>query len=86
MATITVADVGDPKAIWNRHSAAGAITAATFDSYMSGATNAIALEVTDVLPAGRSLGQVLEQWKDFRPPQSFRYLTVLEAKAFGHNV
>src|SRR4051812_28659243 len=78
MGRIGAIDVGDPKRIWNANGAATGLTRAEFDVYFAGTDRAVAitLEAAQPLVQPLSLEELRRRWTGFRPPQSFRYLSL----------
>lgn len=70
-------DVAPPAEIWRRHGAATGVTGEEFDAYFEGTTRAVAITIADARALARpaSLDELRQRWADFRPPQSFRYLS-----------
>lgn len=70
-------DMATPAAIWRRHGAATGVTREEFNAYFDGTTRAVAITIADARALARpaSLDELRRRWADFRPPQSFRYLS-----------
>jgi predicted transcriptional regulator len=70
-------DVGEPDDVWQRHGVETGVTREEFDAYFEGTTRAVAITICDAAPLTRpaSLDELRRRWADFRPPQSFRYLS-----------
>jgi predicted transcriptional regulator len=70
-------DIAEPAEIWRRHGASTGVTHQEFDAYFEGAARAVAITITDARALARpaSLDELRRRWADFRPPQSFRYLS-----------
>lgn len=70
-------DIATSAEIWRRHGAATGVTRREFDAYFEGTTRAVAITIADARALARpaSLDELRRRWEDFRPPQSFRYLS-----------
>jgi predicted transcriptional regulator len=80
-------DVGEPRGIWTRHGPDTGITRAEFDAYFEGTSRAVAITLRDTARLDRpaSLEELRHRWSEFRPPQSFRYLTPAQVQRLtGH--
>lgn len=74
---VAAIDLDEPGCIWMRHGANTGITRGEFEAYFEGTSRAVAITIRDALPLARpaSLDELRRRWADFRPPQSFRYLS-----------
>jgi predicted transcriptional regulator len=79
----TVAAIGEatPDQIWKLHGSKTGICRTDFRTYFHGASRAVAITVTNperfVHPI--SLARMRSEWINFQPPQSFRYVSHVDA-------
>jgi predicted transcriptional regulator len=83
-ARVAAVDCDHVEAIWRLHSVRAGIDRPTYDAYFEGSSIAVAISLTDVRALRRDipLAELRRKIRDFRPPQSFRYLAHSEAAAF----
>jgi predicted transcriptional regulator len=75
MARINSVHVASPKEVWSAHCAQTGITRREYDTYMSGATQASGLMLTDPVSFDEPVSlSALRAGGTFHPPQSYRYM------------
>lgn len=74
-----------PQALWGQVKEAAGITREQFDSYYRGATIAYGIFVQEArqLPRQVRLDFLRDMFSGFRPPQSYQYITQVEAAAIN---
>src|ERR1044072_1749835 len=72
-----------PEVLWKQVKEIACVSRERFDNYYDGATNAYGIFVQEVrrLPTPVHLGSLRDIFTGFHPPQSYRYVTPVEAAA-----
>lgn len=75
-----------PESLWPIVSHTAGVDLEQYQQYFRGALRAVALSLEDVVvwPRPVSLDRIRTVWPNFRPPQSFRYLTDSQAHVLRH--
>ncbi len=75
-ATLSRVDFDAPEVLWRRVRNSASVTKAQYDSYYMNSDLAVGLHLDNVLVLNRPilLAELRSEWKQFQPPQQFRYL------------
>ena len=81
MCSVEAIGQADPDEIWKLHGSETGIGRSAFRSYFRGASQAVAITVSNPtrLDSPIPLAQLRREWKNFQPPQSFRYVSFQRA-------